>query len=165
MPDTGETVSIVAVTQPAHGVVAISGGGSGLTYDPVGLYTGPDQFSYTISDTGGLTDTATVHVSVTPDITPPVAATPRFVIIAGAGATAVRARIVWSAADLQSGVSLYELQQRTDGGGWTVVALPTPTTTTILRTLPLGHDYRFRVRAKDGVGNVGAYATSRVTRL
>lgn len=65
-PD-GTGVLVTAVTQPAHGTVAITGGGSGLTYapaanecnDPPG--TSPDTFTYTI--TGG--STATVSMTVT----------------------------------------------------------------------------------------------------
>jgi hypothetical protein len=164
-PDTNEILEIVAVTQAAHGVVAISGGGSGLTYDPIGLYIGLDQFSYTISDGNGLTDSATVHLSVTPDTAPPVATAPRVVISAAAGASSVRASIAWSATELQSGIALYQLQQQIDGGAWTTITLPTPTTTRILRTLATGHDYRFRVRAKDGIGNVGGYAAGGLIHL
>ena len=64
-PDTGETLTIVAATQGAHGSVAITGGGSGLTYQPNAFFEGTDIFTYTISD-GALTDTATVLVTVVP---------------------------------------------------------------------------------------------------
>ena len=164
-PDSDETLSIVDVTQPAHGIVSIAGGGWGLFYEAIGDYTGPDQFTYTISDDLGLTDTATVRVIVTTDPTPPIAAAPRAIISAGSGATRVRATIAWTATDLQSGISKYQLQQQVDAGGWTTLALPTPTTTRLERALSAGHDYRFRVRAKNGGGIFGAYATSRVTHL
>jgi large repetitive protein len=164
-PDVGEIVSIVAVSQPAHGVVTISGGGSGLTYDPGGLYSGPDEFTYTISDAGGLMDTATVHVNVIPDVSPPVTTGLRVAIVAGSGSTSVRASVVWTGTDLQSGIARFQLQQRTDGGVWRTVGLPTPTATQVLLTLPGGHDYRFRVRARDNAGNYGAFVTSRLTRV
>jgi len=63
----GEPVRIVAVTQPANGTVVITGGGSGLTYEPAAAYcndpgAGPkDTFTYTVD--GG--STATVSVTVT----------------------------------------------------------------------------------------------------
>jgi len=66
-PDVGETLAIIAVTQPADGVVAITGGGTGLTFDPNQGFTGLATFTYTIDDGSGLTDTATVIVGVGPD--------------------------------------------------------------------------------------------------
>src|SRR4051812_25910225 len=44
----GDAVSVIAVTQGGHGAAAITGGGSGLSYDPAGLYSGPDSFTYTV---------------------------------------------------------------------------------------------------------------------
>jgi uncharacterized repeat protein (TIGR01451 family) len=64
-PDTGETLTITAKTNGANGTVAITGGGTGLTYTPNANYFGSDSFTYTISDGNGGTDTATVNVTVT----------------------------------------------------------------------------------------------------
>jgi len=64
-PDAGETLSISATTNGAHGTVAITGGGTGLTYTPNANYFGPDSFTYTISDGNGGMDTATVNITVT----------------------------------------------------------------------------------------------------
>ena len=70
-PDGGPK-QIDSVTQPAHGTVAITGGGTGLTYQPNANYCNDgnptDDFTYTLN--GG--STATVAVSVTCD-SPPVA--------------------------------------------------------------------------------------------
>jgi hypothetical protein len=62
----GDVLTIEAVTQGAHGVVAIAGGGAGLTYAPDARYTGTDSFTYTIGDGNGGTDTATVSITVIP---------------------------------------------------------------------------------------------------
>jgi uncharacterized repeat protein (TIGR01451 family) len=64
-PDTGETLTVTAKTNGAHGTVAITGGGTGVSYTPAADYFGPDSFTYTISDGNGGTDTATVSVTVT----------------------------------------------------------------------------------------------------
>ena len=64
-PD-GDTLTITEVTQGARGAVAITGGGSGLTYEPDKGYSGPDSFAYTISDGNGGFDTATVTITVLP---------------------------------------------------------------------------------------------------
>ncbi len=161
-PDENELLAIVNVTQPAHGVVEITGAGS-LTYDPAGQYFGPDQFTYTIDDGNGGTDTATVYVSVGPAITTPIASAPRVVISGGSGTT-VQASVVWSATSA-SGISRYQLQQQADGGAWTTVALAAPTSTRAMVRLAAGHDYWFRVRAADGAGNYGAWAKGRAIHL
>ena len=59
----GGAKSITSVTQPANGTVAITGGGTGLTYKPNANYcaTVPDTFTYTLN--GG--SAATVSVTVT----------------------------------------------------------------------------------------------------
>ncbi len=70
-PDLGETLLITSFVAPANGTVVLTGGGSGLTYRPATNYTGPDSFSYTVSDGQGGSDTAQVTVNVTPvDVTP-----------------------------------------------------------------------------------------------
>ena len=73
-PDTGETLTITGVTQPAGGTVVITGGGSGLTFQPASPdFAGTTTFTYTVSDGNGGTDTATVTMTVTNVNDPPVA--------------------------------------------------------------------------------------------
>ncbi|MCC7371483.1 MAG: cadherin-like domain-containing protein [Chloroflexi bacterium] len=61
----GGPISITSVTQPAHGTVVITGGGTGLTYEfnapDCTLLTGPVTFTYTLTPGGS---TATVSVTV-----------------------------------------------------------------------------------------------------
>ena len=64
-PDAGETLTVTAVTQGTNGTVAITGGGTGVSYTPNANFFGTDIFTYTISDGNGGTDTATVNVTVT----------------------------------------------------------------------------------------------------
>jgi len=73
-PDTGETLTITSVTQGTRGVVVISGGGTGLTYQPAADASGVDSFTYTISDGRGGVAAATVTVTVVPVNDPPTAA-------------------------------------------------------------------------------------------
>ncbi len=63
-PDVGEALTITAKTDGTNGAVAITGGGSGLTYAPAGDYFGLDSFNYTITDGSPLTDTAAVSLTV-----------------------------------------------------------------------------------------------------
>ena len=69
-----DVLTIVAVTQGSHGSVAITGGGTGVSYTPNANYFGGDSFTYTIDDGNGGTDTATVTVTVTSVNDVPVAA-------------------------------------------------------------------------------------------
>ncbi len=56
------TLTYQVVTQPAHG--ALSGTGSALTYTPSSGYAGSDSFTFTATNAGGISNTATVSVTV-----------------------------------------------------------------------------------------------------
>ncbi len=58
----GDTLTVTAATQGAHGTVSFTS--TGVTYTPATGYTGTDSFTYTISDGHGGTSTATVNVVV-----------------------------------------------------------------------------------------------------
>jgi hypothetical protein len=74
-PSGNPPITISSVTQSANGTVAITGGGTGLTYKPNANYcnnppgTSRDTFTYTIN--GGSTATVSMEVSCVDD--PPVA--------------------------------------------------------------------------------------------
>ncbi|HEY8357387.1 MAG TPA: Ig-like domain-containing protein, partial [Ramlibacter sp.] len=65
--DTFEgTPTLTAVTQGAHGTVTILDAAAGtVLYTPNPNYNGPDSYTYTVTS-GGVTETATVTVNVTP---------------------------------------------------------------------------------------------------
>ena len=77
----GGPKSVASVTQPAGGTVVITGGGSGLTYQPDPNYcndppgTSPDTFTYTLTPGGSM---ATVSVTVTCVNDPPTAGADSF---------------------------------------------------------------------------------------
>lgn len=58
-----DALHVSAVTQPAHGSVAINADGT-VTYTPALGYTGPDMFTYTVSDGQGGLSIATVTLGV-----------------------------------------------------------------------------------------------------
>ncbi|MFP4597388.1 MAG: Ig-like domain-containing protein [Persicimonas sp.] len=60
--DTGDTLTVDSVTQPANG--SVTNNGDDVTYTPDTDYVGSDTFDYTVSDDAGATDTATVTVTV-----------------------------------------------------------------------------------------------------
>ncbi|MBA3540538.1 MAG: tandem-95 repeat protein, partial [Deltaproteobacteria bacterium] len=88
-PDTGETLTITAVTQPVGGTVVITGGGTGLTFQPAANFAGTATFTYTVSDGNGGTDTATVTVTVAPVNDAPTAANDTATVGEDAAATAI----------------------------------------------------------------------------
>jgi hypothetical protein len=76
----------------------------------------------------------------------------------------ITVRVPWSGSDATSGIARYELLQSTDGGPWTTVST-TLTSPTVDRSLASLHTYRFRVRAIDKAGNVGAWVFGPTFRL
>ncbi len=68
----GDTLEVTAHTDPAHGDLELQADGS-FSYLPAEDFHGADSFTYTVSDTGGLTATATVSITVTPVNDAPVA--------------------------------------------------------------------------------------------
>lgn len=62
---------------------------------------------------------------------------------------------------LTAGLRDYEVQRRVVGGSWRVLGYRT--TASVTETLPRARTYEYRVRARDKVGNRGAWITIRVT--
>ena len=87
-PDVGETLTVTAVTQGAHGTAAVTA--TGVSYAPAANYFGPDSFTYTISDGNGGSATATVNVTVTPVNDNPVANADSATVAEDSGVTALR---------------------------------------------------------------------------
>jgi hypothetical protein len=160
-PDPGESLTIIAVTQGTKGHVAITGGGTGITYAPRGCSVGTDTFTYTIRDSAGGTDTASVLLTIERDRVQPTAATPGATFIAGStlGNTAVPVRVTWCATDPGSGIARYHVVQSTDLRPYETVRIAPPAATSAVRSMGIGHRYRFKVRGVDGDGSVGAFAT------
>ena len=71
-PDGG-ALSVTAVGQPSHGSTSLAGDGT-VSYVPAANYNGPDAFDYTITDSIGFIDSATVNVTVTATNDAPTAA-------------------------------------------------------------------------------------------
>ncbi len=70
-PD-GDPLTAVLVTGPAHGTIVFNPDGS-FVYTPAADYTGPDSFTYTVSDGDQSSAPATVTLNVNPANDPPTA--------------------------------------------------------------------------------------------
>jgi hypothetical protein len=66
-------------------------------------------------------------------------------------------RITWSGTDTGAGIASYDIGRSYDGAAYQTIAGATTATSLNWTMLP-GHTYRFRVRARDKAGNVGAWA-------
>ena len=63
--DNGQTLTISATTVPANGgSVTIAGDGNSVDFTPAANYVGSDSFDYTLLDSAGGTNTATVTLTV-----------------------------------------------------------------------------------------------------
>ena len=65
-PDRGDRLRVAEVGTPEHGQARVVDAGAAVQYAPDPNYHGPDRFTYVVADAGGLADTATVEVTVTP---------------------------------------------------------------------------------------------------
>jgi hypothetical protein len=91
------------------------------------------------------------------DDTPPTTTAPRQRIGGGTPGTTVPVTLEWSGSDVGWGIERFRLERSIDGGAWTKVALSKPRAKTIVQDLVPGHSYRYRVRATDEAGNLGAW--------
>jgi hypothetical protein len=133
--------------------------------------TNGQAYTFTIRATNviGTGPPSTPSNSVTPhvpDTTAPVAATPTVRLLSSqqVGSKA-KVRVSWAASSDPSGIARYDLFQSTNGGAWAQVTLPSPTSTSVDRSLAIGSTYRFTLRATDGVGNTGGYSTTASAKL
>ena len=69
----GDTLTYTITTTLANGTLTPTATPGVYTYTPNANFTGPDSFTYTVTDPGGLADTGTVSVTVTAVNDPPVA--------------------------------------------------------------------------------------------
>ena len=61
---TGDTLTVSAVTQPTNGSVTIGAQGANLSYTPNLYFSGTDTFTYTVQESNGSTKVGTVTVTV-----------------------------------------------------------------------------------------------------
>jgi subtilisin family serine protease len=104
-----------------------------------------------------------LYSALTLDNPPPVAVPPRVGLVT-AGMISNSSTLVnlsWSAADAQ-GIAGYEVQRSVDGGAsWANVALPSPHATSVTVDTSAASRLRYRVRATDGAGGVGAFVATK----
>ncbi|HUP83275.1 MAG TPA: S8 family serine peptidase [Candidatus Limnocylindria bacterium] len=96
-----------------------------------------------------------------PDTSAPTTFSPTATLLApqSLGTTATL-HLAWAPSADASGIVSYDLQYSRSGGTWTTVGLASPSQTSVDFGVAPGKSYSFRLRAHDGVGNIGPWASS-----
>lgn len=97
---------------------------------------------------------------------PPVASVPKISLVAPGGTVGkskIGVKVSWSASDA-NGIKKYQLQ-RNSGSGWHTIGLPSANARSVVHQNGAQGKLRFRVRATDTRGAVGAWATTRTMAL
>jgi spore germination protein YaaH len=109
------------------------------------------------------------NAGVVIDRTAPVTTTPKASLRSGvtlestAMATGLLATVTWGGSDAGgAGIATWDVQRSLDGGTYATIAAGVPSAS-LAMSLETGHTYRFRVRARDRAGNVGAWVTGATT--
>jgi Bacterial Ig domain len=137
----GDTLTVTGDTDGDDGSVSCTAGGV-CTYTPDPGFTGDDEFTYTIGDGNGGSDTATVDVTVTPegDDDPPNTR-----ITKGPKRTMKKRDVIRYRFTSNEAGSTFECKM--DDGPWQRCSSPK-----VYRNLKLGK-HTFKVRATDPDGN------------
>ncbi|HEX2626562.1 MAG TPA: fibronectin type III domain-containing protein [Candidatus Limnocylindrales bacterium] len=136
---------------------------TGCQSGSVGLYLNQGTVKDAASRVGPAGPIVAPMVKV--DTTAPTATTPKPVLRTGIAlettSTSQRLlmRLTWTGTDADSGVASYDVQRSYDGGAYATIRSAT-TATSLDWTMNPGHTYKFRVRARDKAGNVGAWTTA-----
>ena len=97
---------------------------------------------------------------VCPDVTNPAVSAPNATFAAKKrlGTAQAPLRIAWSGSDEGgSGIQQFRLQRRVNDGAWKDVELRRPRARKVILSLAFGKEYQFRVKARDGAGNLSAW--------
>jgi len=169
----GDATAFTAKGQDAaYNGVALAAGEAAWAVDGPGAINAAGRYSATaaglatvVATARGVQGTATVTVRL--DTYAPVARAPTAALVAGTslGPSTIPVRVGWPAAtDQGRGVAGYELERYLEGA-WATVPLAKATDRSVTMALAPGQLHRFRARAVDRAGNVGAWATAGAFRL
>jgi VCBS repeat-containing protein len=160
-PDVGDALTIVAAGTPsAGGTVSIASDGLSLVYTPPAGFVGEEVISYTIRDSQGATDTATVTIEVQA-AAPPRARNDSFTVLEDSQDSVLD--VLTNDVINDGGTAVIELTQLPNRGGTVVVV----GTTLVYTPAPdfFGNE-TFRYRLSDGIGiPQEALVTVRVTAV
>ena len=132
------------VTGPTHGTITVTPGTGSTIYTPNTGYTGPDSFTYTVTDSNGTSTTATVIINVAAGVLP--IAQPN----SASTTENTPVNITLSATDSNPGTSPFTFAVGTPPAHGTVT-LGTPTTTGLSAPASSGTiQFRYGIAAANG---------------
>jgi hypothetical protein len=164
-----QAVTLVASEQPATIYYTVDGTAatpsSAQYVSPIAI-AATKTIRYLAVDAAGNSSSGSLPYTIAPPpVTGPAATAPTPTIVKHSTLTptTVPVTLAWSATAGAGGsaVARYELEHSADlGATWTSIALPTALTTSVVRNITPSRttSHRFRVRATDTAGNVGAFA-------
>jgi hypothetical protein len=130
-----------------------------------GDMTGDGLADLIMSDREGISGRVAVFSGTArPELVPPTTSAPGSGAAVGAVGGSVPIKLTWTGSDAGSGIGWYELQVSRNGGPYVAMTLGSPTAKALTTSLRLG-TYRFRVRAVDGVLNVGSWKYGPTTKV
>jgi hypothetical protein len=128
---------------------------AGVAMDPTGA--GSVWATHMLVDESGNWKTEVARLLVDSD-TPSTPGAPTAIPVVGQTLAIPRFKLSWAGStDAGSGAVSYQVEESIDGGSFARIAIVATTSTT--RALGTGHTYRYRILARDLVGNVSGYAT------
>jgi hypothetical protein len=155
----GSTCAAVLASGTSIGLTARPAAGSSFSGWTGGGCSGTTPCTVTIS---GPTTVSATFVAAPVDSIAPTATAPGATLHTGVplSGTSIPIHLGWSGADTGgTGINHYELARSTNGGtSWTAISSALTTASADVTVASSG-TVRFRVRAIDGAGNVGAWAT------
>ncbi|HYK95418.1 MAG TPA: N-acetylmuramoyl-L-alanine amidase [Candidatus Dormibacteraeota bacterium] len=119
-----------------------------------------------MTDLAGNPNAASNLVTIVVDRHAPVTSVPTVFLRTGTTLSggSIPATVAWSASDVgPAGIASYDVARSLDGAPFRVIAGGV-TGPSIWATLTPGHSYRFEVRARDRVGNLGVWRTGSTVR-
>ena len=142
----GDALAVTTVGLPAHGAVVVNPAGT-VTYTPVAGYSGPDGFTYAISDGQGGTASSAVVVEVggLPNLAPVVEAGPDQALTFPAATATLSGT---ASDDGQPGTGLSTLWTKVSGPGTVTFGAPAALSTSA--TFSVLGVYVLRLTANDG---------------
>ena len=150
-----------ATVSAAQGTASVESGM--VRFTPATNFSGTAVITYVVSD-GDLTDTGTLTILVdVNDVDAPVVDAPTARFGAGRVDQTAPLLVTWSATDVLSGVTGYEVQVSIAGGAFK--PLYAGTATSVRTFVPFVKTVVFRVRATDGAGNESGWVSSATRRV